>query len=138
MYLFWWHSGILFNITHCPMCNPVSPVSTSAGYEKKHNTKIFKLNIYIINYIILTSTITKMNIKSQISPNPSKQLYVHLHILAHIRMTLPLVICRQCHRPSIEMPVYLVGWCTQVQVFNLLCFLTYYIIQNSLFLLLSC
>ena len=31
-------------------------------------------------------------------------LCVHLHLLAHIRMTLPHVICRQCDRSSIEVP----------------------------------
>ena len=52
---------------------------------------------------------------TQISPNPSKQLWVHLSALAHIVMTLPHDISRQCHRSSTGMPVDVVG-CTSLAV----------------------
>ena len=41
-----------YQLLHIVLPTIQSPVSTYAQYEKKHNTKLFHLNIYIIIWLI--------------------------------------------------------------------------------------
>ena len=54
--LFWWHSGILYFITHCNICNPIPLCQNKLG--TKRNTAPNSLNCIYFNFFDNTNQLT--------------------------------------------------------------------------------